>query len=384
LAALGGAAPIEPLLELMCALDGTDDDWYVADFPTIAACIGPSAFSALEAFARNPRRPDASRSAVVLGMQRVVQRHTETRERMVSFLVEQIECCRPDDECTNASLLIAAVELKVVEAASAIERAFANDILDVSFAGDWETVRRELGVEGLGLQMPATPRHSIRDFQRTMALRRLAIGVFSDGELDQAALDTYVSSMMEEFAASPEGQTVAADYGDLGWTSLFLELGATYCGVTADSMEKAQVSEILFELFPRKVSTEPSSAECIVRELQAFWNFVRRVLACPGAGGICEWLDDASVGKLEKALGDVSRFGPAKSFFMQGRAAGFDMSSELGIEAYRTFYNDRLAAPDSTHDQDPRVPQSADALRKWKKKRAKQLAALKKARKASR
>jgi len=34
--------------------------------------------------------------------------------------------------------------------------------------------------------------------------------------------------------------------------------------------------EILFDLFPRKVSTSADEADEIIRELQAFWTFLQR------------------------------------------------------------------------------------------------------------
>jgi hypothetical protein len=41
-----------------------------------------------------------------------------------------------------------------------------------------------------------------------------------------------------------------------------------------------------------------------------------------------------AVKKLEAALSDTSTFGMAKSLFMGGREAGFDMDSKEGIEAW--------------------------------------------------
>lgn len=38
--------------------------------------------------------------------------------------------------------------------------------------------------------------------------------------------------------------------------------------------------------------------------------------------------------KLEAALSDTSKFGMAKSLFMGGREAGFDIDSKEGIEAW--------------------------------------------------
>jgi hypothetical protein len=43
------------------------------------------------------------------------------------------------------------LNLKAVESAEIIERAFAADTVDETVVGDWGVARRELGVRGLGL-----------------------------------------------------------------------------------------------------------------------------------------------------------------------------------------------------------------------------------------
>lgn len=49
--------------------------------------------------------------------------------------------------------------------------------------------------------------------------------------------------------------------------------------------------------------------------------------------------------KLEAALSDTSKFGMAKSLFIGGREAGFDMESKEGIEAWmRVMQSEPLPA----------------------------------------
>jgi hypothetical protein len=45
-------------------------------------------------------------------------------------------------------------------------------------------------------------------------------------------------------------------------------------------------------------------------------------------------LDGNASQRLARMLADPSRFGPAKAFMMGGRAAGFDMSSQAGLDAW--------------------------------------------------
>ena len=50
-----------------------------------------------------------------------------------------------------ASLVGDLVDLEAVESAETIERAFVANVVDPTVAGDWGDVRRELGVQGLGI-----------------------------------------------------------------------------------------------------------------------------------------------------------------------------------------------------------------------------------------
>jgi hypothetical protein len=43
-------------------------------------------------------------------------------------------------------------------------------------------------------------------------------------------------------------------------------------------MTPGNLREILFDIFPRKVSAEPDEAPNMVRELQEFWKFLQREL----------------------------------------------------------------------------------------------------------
>jgi hypothetical protein len=83
----------------------------------------------------------------------------------------------------NTTVLVELVELRAVDAAEVIEQAFANDCLDIGKMGNWEDVRQELGVEGLGLDMPKDPYNSLGDLTR-----QVGMGIFSDQPIFNALL----------------------------------------------------------------------------------------------------------------------------------------------------------------------------------------------------
>jgi hypothetical protein len=164
-----------------------------------------------------------------------------------------------------------------------------------------------------------------------------------DSEIDDERVESYINGLMEEFVASAEAQPVFDQYGDEGWPVPMMRFAIDYIGVTPPEMSLADFNEVVFELFPRKVSTEPESASSIVAELRAFWHFLQRQYDLPNAKAILASLTDAAARRLERELANPANYGMAKSFFMRGVQAGFDMTTKEGIDAFTAAYNSSLA-----------------------------------------
>jgi hypothetical protein len=113
-----------------------------------------------------------------------------------------------------------------------------------------------------------------------------------------------------------------------------MDLGADYFGHTIATLGATDLREVLFDLIPRKVSIEPSKAPWIIEETRAFYTFLKREFGLKQADSCLRVLGGNAVKKLESALSDSSNFGMAKSLFMAGADAGFDMQSKEGIEAW--------------------------------------------------
>ncbi len=168
--------------------------------------------------------------------------------------------------------------------------------------------------------------------------------VFEDGDYDEEAGLNYREDLMERFAASLEGQEAERQNGLLGHAYTFMDYGMSYLGVTPPEMSPDQVEEILFDIFPRKVSADPGSGPEILLELQAFWTFLQREFQLPNAGKCLKMLRSTTGNDVERELQNPANFGIAKSFFMLGRQQGFDMTSEKGIQAFTQAYNAGLAS----------------------------------------
>lgn len=165
---------------------------------------------------------------------------------------------------------------------------------------------------------------------------------------------------MQLFEESPEAQTLRDEDIEPGWASMMIDFGLNYLAVTPAQMTADGLREILFDIFPRKVSAEADEAPGVIRELQAFWQFMQREFHLENAAACLKVLDDKAVRQLKRELSDPANFGIAKSFIMMGMARGFDMSTEEGINTWMTTYNAEIATGAA-----PRLPlpgeQSASA-----------------------
>lgn len=196
-----------------------------------------------------------------------------------------------------------------------------------------------------------------------------------DGELDEGARDTLEDVLLQRFMASPE----ATDLDEPRGCFFVLDLGARYLGHTVATLSASDLHIVLFELLPNKVSIAASAAREIVEEMRAFYRFLKREFGLRQADACLRVLGGDAVKRLEAALSDRSNFGVAKSLFMAGADAGFDMSSKEGIDAWMQSIQGKPFPPSiPLPRRAPPVPQKVAEARKERRKAAR------KARKKSR
>lgn len=151
-----------------------------------------------------------------------------------------------------------------------------------------------------------------------------------DGEIDHRACEALEDELMKCFAASPE----AKHLDDIHACHFVMDVSANYLGHTIATLNATDLRGVLFELVPRKVSIEASEARWIIDEMRAFYSFLKREFGLKHADPCLRVLSGNAAKKLEAALADSSNFGMAKSLFMGGADAGFDMQSQEGIESW--------------------------------------------------
>lgn len=148
--------------------------------------------------------------------------------------------------------------------------------------------------------------------------------------IDAEARRPLEDELVRRFVASPEAKKLT----DVAWCHLVMDFAADYFNATIATLGPRELREILFDLFPRKVSIDASEASSVVEESRAFYAFLKREFALEQADACLSVLGGDALKKLEAALSDTSKFGMAKSLVMGGREAGYDMDSKEGIEAW--------------------------------------------------
>jgi len=173
-------------------------------------------------------------------------------------------------------------------------------------------------------------------------------------ELDEGRLEEYISGLTAEFVESPEAEAFLQEFdSSLGWSDMYMHYAGQYFCATPATITSGESEEILFEIVPRKVSVEAAVAHEIVAELRAFWTFLKRTRSLTHADIILESLTDDSADHLEAELADPNNFGMAKSFFMKGKEAGYDMTNEADLQRFVLAYNASLQAEDMPSASEP-------------------------------
>ncbi len=156
---LRAEAAIEPLLPLFHEL--IDSDWASEELPEVYGLIGPSAIPALARYGADPSHGLWPRLAATHGLERIAVHYSTARPTCVAALSHQLEQFRTNEPEFNGFLISFLIELKAIEAAPLIERAFAANQVDLSIVGDWEDVQVALGF----IAARETPRPRYHHFQ---------------------------------------------------------------------------------------------------------------------------------------------------------------------------------------------------------------------------
>ena len=144
---LRAVAAIEPLLSLLRRIDEDDDDWVGEELPRVFSMIGPAAIPALTAYLADETHGLFARVAAVHSLEWVARRYTAARGESLAALSRQLERFEENDPTLNGFLISYLIDLKAVESAPLMERAFAAERIDLTVMGDWEDAQVGLGLK---------------------------------------------------------------------------------------------------------------------------------------------------------------------------------------------------------------------------------------------
>lgn len=145
---------VEALLSLLHWIDDNDDDMINEEIPDALGMIGPAALSAVAAYLADVSHGLWARVAAASSLKEIGRRHPDARSECVAVLTRQLEHFAGQDESLNAFLVGPLLDLKAVESAPVMKRAFAADRVAIGVHGDWEDVQIHMGL----LQKRSTPK----------------------------------------------------------------------------------------------------------------------------------------------------------------------------------------------------------------------------------
>jgi hypothetical protein len=146
---------------------------------------------------------------------------------------------------------------------------------------------------------------------------------------DDDAFAAISAQLVKQFERSSGGK-------DLGWVAdQLLQFKHSYLDGDLGQWTAADLSEVLFELYPRKVVLEPGDEEEVLAGTAAFLRFLdARGLLTGEDGEELAALVEQAGDKFLTAMRDERRWGPGKRLFGGAAAAGVDLNDQKQLDAY--------------------------------------------------
>jgi hypothetical protein len=144
---------LEPLVEMM-RQKGEGFGWgslLAGELPNVLALIGPASLPVLQAYLAETAEVQTEKLLSLLividALERMVERHPETRDQCIAMVTQQLEAFEQNDPEWNAWLICMLVDWKAMESIDLIEQAFQSDCVEEMVAGDWDDVQVSLGLK---------------------------------------------------------------------------------------------------------------------------------------------------------------------------------------------------------------------------------------------
>jgi hypothetical protein len=137
---------IPTLMRLIVWNEEENADWIMEDIPEVLGMIGPASIPSLREYLLKPDKFEWASVTISHSLAEVGKRNPEYRSVCVEALQAGLEQYPENGETINAFLIDYLAELKAVEAASLVERAYQADAVDISVLGDFEDFQILVGL----------------------------------------------------------------------------------------------------------------------------------------------------------------------------------------------------------------------------------------------
>ncbi len=153
-------AAIRPLLDLLDDMGNAGDDWGLEELPQALALIGPAALPELRRLLPDRRRNLWARLGAARAMSEIARVHPDQRAPVVKALTDQLALSRYNEPDFNGLLVSELIDLRAVESAGAIRRAYDSGHVDERVCGPLPDVLADLGMVTEQVPLPEGTRIS--------------------------------------------------------------------------------------------------------------------------------------------------------------------------------------------------------------------------------
>ena len=258
----------------------------------------------------------------------------------------------------------------------------ADDALEEAWAGGapWSRTLAAptcVGELEIAVEVPPVAARTVVDSDTDLRAALAALEEEPAG-IDERRLMALMDELVRRQEESTPGEEAPEWRG--AYAAMVSEYASTHLGRTVATLDADGLEEVLFEIVPRKVTTEPSAATEIVEDVRALYRHLEREWALPQAPACLALLGDGAAARLEAELANPAVWGIAKSMAMRAIESGFDLTTPEGVEAFRRaggmegFALDDLRAPTGFDDypfEPPSAPALAPEVRKKREKKRK-------------
>lgn len=137
---------IPHLVKLVIWNEGENADWIMEDIPVVMGMIGPVSIPPLHENLTDPHKLTWASVTFAHCLAEIGTQHSESRASCIVALQAGLEQYEENDETVNGFIISFLAELKAVESAPLVERAYQADMVDISVIGDYEDFQIEIGL----------------------------------------------------------------------------------------------------------------------------------------------------------------------------------------------------------------------------------------------